>query len=170
MRIKHLLFGLLLGCQLSVVAQTKKEVLFTIDGKPYYTDEFSRVYKKNLDLVKDDSQKDLNQYLELFIGYKLKINKAYKLGLQDGEQYKTELKSYRNQLAKNYTTDSKVTSELVAEAYDRLQKEIHASHILILCDENAAPADTLKAYKQAEDLRKRALGGEKFEDLAVMYS
>lgn len=170
MRIKHLLFGLLLGCQLSVVAQTKKEVLFTIDGKPYYTDEFSRVYKKNLDLVKDDSQKDLNQYLELFIGYKLKINKAYKLGLQDGEQYKTELKSYRNQLAKNYTTDSKVTSELVAEAYDRLQKEIHASHILILCDENAAPADTLKAYKQAEDLRKRALAGEKFEDLAVMYS
>ena len=42
--------------------ELKNEVLFTIDDKPYYTDEFIRVYNKNLDLVKDDSQKDLNQY------------------------------------------------------------------------------------------------------------
>ena len=66
---------------------TKKEVLFTIDDKPYYTDEFARVYNKNLDLVKDESQKDLAQYLELFIGYKLKINKANKLGLQIGRAH-----------------------------------------------------------------------------------
>ena len=30
---------------------------FTIDDNPYYTDEFIRVYNKNLDLVKGDSQK-----------------------------------------------------------------------------------------------------------------
>jgi peptidyl-prolyl cis-trans isomerase SurA len=73
---------------------------------------FERIYKKNLDLVKDDSQKDLNQYLELFVGYKLKVNKAYKLGLDKNAPYQNELKSYRGQLAKNYLTDSKVTKEL----------------------------------------------------------
>lgn len=171
MKMKQLLFGLLLTMNLAAYAQNnKKEVLFTIDDKPYYTDEFSRVYKKNLDLVKDESQKDLNQYLELFVGYKLKINKAYKLGLQNGLQYQNELKSYRSQLAKNYVNDSKVTNELVQEAYNRSLKEISASHILIMVDENAAPADTLKAYKQIMDIRQKALSGENFSDLAVKYS
>ena len=152
-------------------AQNKtKEVLFTINEKPYYTDEFSRVYKKNLDLVKDESQKDLNQYLELFIGYKLKVNKAYKLGLQNNPQYQSELKSYRAQLAKNYFNDTKITQELIEEGYNRLQKEIKASHILIMVDENATPADTLKAYKKIEDLSKRAAAGEDFGALAAQYS
>src|SRR6476660_890121 len=171
MKMKQLLFGILLSLNLVANAQnSKKEVLFTIDDKPYYTDEFARVYKKNLDLVKDESQKDLNQYLELFVGYKLKINKAYKLGLQNGNQYQTELKQYRAQLAKNYVTDSKVTNELVQEAYQRSLKEVKASHILIMVDENAAPADTLKAYNQILDIRKKALAGEDFGALAAQYS
>ncbi|MGC4040237.1 MAG: peptidylprolyl isomerase [Flavobacterium sp.] len=152
-------------------AQTNtREVLFTVNDKPYYTDEFERIYKKNLELVKDDSQKDLNQYLELFIGYKLKVNKAYKLGLQNNPQYKNELKSYRSQLAKNYFNDTKITQELIDEAYKRLQKEIRASHVLILVAENATPEDTLKAYKKIEEVRKKALAGEDFSSLATQYS
>lgn len=154
----------------TTVATPQKEVLFTVDDKPYYTDEFVRVYKKNLDLVKDDSQKDLNNYLDLFVGYKLKVNKAYKLGLQEDKKYQGELKSYRNQLAKNYLTDSKVTTELVQEAYDRSQKEIKASHILFLVEENATPADTLKAYNKAVEARKRAVAGEDFGKLAAELS
>lgn len=169
--MKQLFFGLLLSLNLIAYSQTSpKEVLFTIDNKPYYTDEFIRVYNKNLDLVKDESQKDLNQYLDLFIGYKLKINKAYKLGLQNGASYQNELKSYRTQLSKNYTSDSKVTKELVEEGYKRSLKEIKAAHILILVDEYAAPEDTLKAYRQAMDLRQRALKGEDFGKLAVEFS
>ena len=87
MSIQKLFLGLLLTVTYTGLAQSNtKEVLFTINEKPYFTDEFSRVYKKNLDLVKDESQKDLNQYLDLFIGYKLKVSKAYKLGLQDNPQ------------------------------------------------------------------------------------
>lgn len=169
--MKQLVLGLLLSLNLAGFAQNiKKEVLFTIDDKPYYTDEFSRVYNKNLDLVKDESQKDLTQYLELFIGYKLKINKANKLGLQNGEAYKNELASYRTQLSKNYLTDSKVTKELVEEGYQRSLKEIKASHILISVDENAAPADTLAAYNKIVDLRNRAVNGEDFGALAAQYS
>ncbi len=160
-----------MGFVLVAKAQTNsKEVLFTIDDKPFYTDEFIRVYNKNLDLVKDESQKDLNQYLELFLGYKLKVSKANKLGLQNNTQYQTELKSYRTQLSKNYTTDSKVTKELVDEGYKRLLKEVNASHILILVDENAAPADTLVAYNKALGIRNRVLNGEDFGVLAQELS
>ena len=169
--MKQLFFGLLLSLNFIGFAQNNtKDVLFTIDNKPYYTDEFARVYNKNLDLVKDESQKDLNQYLELFVGYKLKINKAYKLGLQDGTSYQNELKSYRTQLSKNYTSDSKVTKELIEEGYKRSLKEIKASHILLMVDENAIPEDTLKAYNQILDLRKRAVAGEDFGKLATDYS
>lgn len=171
MKMKQLFFGLLLSVNLATYAQNStKEVLFTIDNKPYYTDEFSRIYKKNIDLVKDDSQKDLDKYLELFIGYKLKINKANKLGLENNPKYKSELASYRTQLAKNYITDTKVTKELIEEGYNRSLKEVHAAHILLNLEENAVPVDTLKIYNQMLDIRKKALGGEDFSKLAKQFS
>lgn len=170
MKLKHLFLGLLMGFSFMASAQASKEVLFTINDKPYYTDEFIRVYNKNLDLVKDESQKDLAQYLELFIGYKLKVNKANKLGLQDNPQYQNELKSYRVQLAKNYTTDSKVTKELLDEGYNRLLKEVNASHILIMVDENASPADTLTAYNKTIEIRNRIMKGEDFGTVAQEVS
>ena len=171
MKLKQLFLGLIMCLAFTSNAQNKsKEVLFTINDKPYYTDEFVRVYNKNLDLVKDESQKDLNQYLDLYIGYKLKVNKANKLGLQDGQQYLSELKTYRTQLSKNYTTDSKVTKELVDEGYKRLQKEVNASHILILVDENASPADTLAAYSKTKAIRERIMKGEDFGTVAAEVS
>ena len=151
-------------------AQSPKKVLFTVDENPYYTDEFIRVYNKNLDLVKDETQKDLDHYLELFVGYKLKINKANKLGLQNNTKYQNELKSYRTQLSKNYLTDSKVTKELLEEGYARSLKEVHAAHLLLTLDENALPEDTLSVYNQILDLKKRAENGEDFGDLAQKYS
>ena len=171
MKLKYLFLGLILGFAMIATAQkSSKEVLFTINDKPYYTDEFIRVYNKNLDLVKDESQKDLNQYLNLFIGYKLKVNKAYKLGLQNGTSYQNELKTYRTQLAKTYTSDSKVTKELVDEGYKRLLKEVNASHILIMVDENASPADTLAAYTKISAIRERIIKGEDFGTVAQELS
>lgn len=150
--------------------ELKNEVLFTIDDKPFYTDEFIRVYNKNLDLVKDDSQKDIDVYFELFLGYKLKVDKAYKLGLQNSLKYQNELNSYRTQLSKNYTSDSKVTQALIEEAFNRSNKEVNASHILILVDENASPEDTLVAFNKVLDIKKEIKNGLSFEDAAVKYS
>lgn len=171
MKLKQLFLGFLIVASCVSKAQdTPKKVLFTINETPYYTDEFKRVYNKNIDLVKDESQKDLNQYLNLYVGYKLKINKAHELGLQNNPKYINELNSYRMQLAKNYLTDVKVTNELVREAYNRSLKEINGSHILFLVDENAIPADTLKAYNKAVSVRKKIIAGEDFGNLAVQYS
>ncbi|WP_396161602.1 peptidylprolyl isomerase [Flavobacterium sp.] len=169
MRIIRCLFFVFLLTPFVVLAQTK-DVLFTIDNHPHYTDEFVRVYNKNLDLVKDDSQKNLDNYLELYIGYKLKVEKAYKIGLQNSVNYQNELKSYRTQLSKNYLSDSKVTNELVQEAYDRMQLEIRASHILVLVDENASPEDTLKGYQKIADIKKRIESGADFASEAQQFS
>ncbi|BCY27155.1 peptidylprolyl isomerase [Flavobacterium okayamense] len=160
----------LVNSVVSFAQQSEKQVLFTIDNDSFYTDEFTRVYNKNLELVKDDSQKNLNNYLDLFIGYKLKVEKAKKLGLQNNTKYQNELNSYRTQLAKNYLNDSKVTTELVNEAYDRMKTEVRASHILVMVDENADAKDTLKAYNKVLDITKRLKSGEKFEDLALKFS
>ena len=169
MKMSRLIIFVFLLTQSFLFAQNK-EILFTIDNHPYYTDEFIRVYNKNLDLVKDDSQKDLDKYFELFLGYKLKVEKANKLGLQNGTNYQNELKSYRNQLSKNYLNDSKVTNELVQEAYNRMTKEIRASHILVLVDEGASPEDTLKAFNKIKDIKNRLTAGEDFSKVAQQFS
>lgn len=161
---------ILVNSFVSFSQQNEKQILFTIDNDPFYTHEFVRVYNKNLELVKDDSQKNLDNYLDLFIGYKLKVEKAKKLGLQNNSKYQSELNSYRNQLAKNYLNDSKVTEELVNEAYERMKTEVRASHILIMVDENADAKDTLSAYNKVLDIKKRIKAGEKFEDLATKFS
>lgn len=169
MKISHLLIFALLLAPFFLSAQSG-QVLFTVDDNSYYTDEFVRVYNKNLELVKDDSQKDLDKYLDLFVGYKLKVAKANKLGLQNNIKYQNELKSYRGQLAKNYVNDSKVTNELVEEAYDRVNKEVRASHILILLDEEASPEDTLKAFHKITKVKGLLAAGEDFEKVAMEYS
>ncbi len=170
MKIQNIFLALFLTFSLNSFAQNSKEVLFTINDNQYFTDEFKRIYLKNLDLVKDDSQKDLNQYLDLFIGYKLKVSKAYKLGLQNNSKYQNELSSYRNQLSKTYLNDSKVTNQLIEEAYNRSLKEVKASHILISFDENIKGADTLAFYNKALELKKRIEKGENFETVAIANS
>lgn len=150
---------------LQLFAQTiKQDVLFTVEDEPVLASEFLRVYNKNLDLVQDESQKDVNEYLKLFINYKLKIKEAMALGLDKKPAYQKELATYKKQLAKNYITDSKVTDALVAEGYKRTINEVNADHILIKIDAYASPKDTLVAYNKLMKLRERALN-EGFESV-----
>lgn len=141
---------------------TSGEVLFTVDGEPVYSSEFVRVYNKNLDLVQDESQKDVDEYLTLFTNYKLKLKEAKALDLHKKPSYLRELDSYKKQLSKSYVTDSKVTDALIEEAYERISNEVKATHILVRVDETATPEDTLKAYNDIVKLRERALS-EGFE-------
>ncbi|MEP3838422.1 MAG: peptidylprolyl isomerase [Algibacter sp.] len=143
---------------LNVTGQTAEDdVLFSVDGDPVYASEFIRVYNKNLDLVQDESQKDVDAYLTLFTNYKLKLKEAKSLDLDKKPTYLRELSSYKKQLAKNYITDSKVTEALVEEAYDRTLNEVNANHILVKLNENASPQDSLIAFNKITKLRERAL-------------
>ncbi|WP_422105085.1 peptidylprolyl isomerase [Winogradskyella sp.] len=136
-------------------SQDGDEVLLTVDGDPVMTSEFLRVYNKNLDLVKDESQKDIDGYLKLFTEYQLKLKEAKRLKLHEDTKYQREFLRYKKQLTNNYLSENKVTDALVKEAYERSGIDLRASHILVRLEESSE--DTLSAYNQVLKLRERAL-------------
>ncbi|MDN3665518.1 peptidylprolyl isomerase [Algibacter miyuki] len=139
-------------------AQTAdREVLLEVGGDPVYVSDFLKVYNKNLDLVQDESQKNVDAYLELFINYKLKLKEAKTLGFDEKPAYKRELQSYRSQLAKNFMADNTVTEALMEEAYHRISNEVKAQHLLVRIDETASPKDTLVAFNKIKALKEKAL-------------
>ncbi|MGY6560954.1 MAG: peptidylprolyl isomerase [Luteibaculaceae bacterium] len=140
-------------------------VLLRINNEPVTLEEFSSVYFKNKD-KKDATLEDLEEYLELFINFKLKVTEARSLQMDTLPKFLRELKNYKNQLAKPYLTDKSQEEELLREAYQRSKFEVRASHILIAVDEDASPKDTLIAYKKALKIRERILKGEDFVKVA----
>lgn len=140
----------------------KNDLLFTVEGDSISSSEFIRVYNKNLDLVKNESQKDIDEYLNMFINYKLKIKEAKSLGLDKKPTYNRELATYKKQLAQSFILDNQVTEALVEEAYDRILNEVDASHILIKVEPNASVQDTIEAYNAIVKFRDRAIN-EGFE-------
>ncbi len=171
LRLNTLFVYLFLGFTITAFAQFKDQnTLLTIDGEPVYVDEFLRVYSKNLEMVQDESQKNKAAYLDLFINYKLKTKEAIAQNLHKNPEFQKEFSGYEEQLSQNYLYEQEITESLIKEAYDRMQEEINANHILIMVEPNAAPEDTLAAYTKIKGIREKALQGEDFEALAKEYS
>ncbi|MBL0044059.1 MAG: peptidylprolyl isomerase [Flavobacteriales bacterium] len=140
-------------------------VLMTVDGKPVTRSEFEAIYKKN---NKDAAvtKEALNEYLDLFINYKLKVRAAEELGMDTVGKFKTELDGYRKQLARPYLIDRNLNDDLIKEAFDRSGIEVRASHILAQMPADPAPADTLAAWKKIMALRDRVNAGEDWASVA----
>ena len=148
-----LVLNLLVGSVNFTIAQSiDSENLMTIGGETISVKEFLRVYNKNIDLVQDESQKNIDYYLNLYTNYKLKLKEARTLGFDKKDSYKKEFESYKNQLSKAYTTDKEVTETLVKEAYNRTTSEVKAHHILVRIQPGQ---DTLAAYEKIKALRSR---------------
>jgi peptidyl-prolyl cis-trans isomerase SurA len=154
-------------------AQSKldKQVLMTIGDQDVTVKEFCDVYYKNN--LKSDviEKKSVDEYLELFTTFRMKVMEAERLKLDTSAKFQKELAGYRKQLAKPFMSSDDITDELLQEAYQRKLKDIRASHILVRCDKNALPSDTLKAYNKAMEIRKKALAKDAdFGALADQYS
>ena len=140
-------------------------VLMTIADEKVSLDEFERIYRKN------NNESSLNrqspeEYLDLFINFKLKVREAEALGMDTTRKFIDELEGYREQLAKPYMVDEETKEELMQEAYERMKLDVSASHILIKMPANPTPEDTLKAYSKIMEIRDRILSGESFETVA----
>jgi peptidyl-prolyl cis-trans isomerase SurA len=159
--LAFVLTGLLFGAALA----QKDPVIMRVADKNVTKSEFLQIYLKNNPNPKFDKEA-LDEYMELFKKFKLKVVEAEKLGYDTIPKLVRELEGYRKQLALPYLVDSAKNQELVREGYERLKEEVKASHILIRVDENAAPEDTLKAYNKILELRKRILKGEDFAHVA----
>lgn len=165
-RIKGFLAFTLLSASVAAFAQDKDPVLMTIAGKNITRSEFQSIYNKNNPKSSDADSKSIDDYVQLFVNFKLKVKEAEEMGLDTTADFKNELEGYRKQLAQPYLTDNEVNDQLLKEAYDRSKIDVRASHILIKLDQNALPKDTLKAYNTIIALRNRILKGEDFAKVA----
>jgi peptidyl-prolyl cis-trans isomerase SurA len=132
--------------------------------------EFLAVFMKNNLGNEPLTQESIEEYLDLFINYKLKVSEAEALGMDTIPSFITELQGYREQLAKPYLNDQSVTDKLINEAWDRMQLDIRASHILVSLPRDAAPKDTLAAYQRIANAKELLLKGADFASVAAEYS
>lgn len=150
--------------------QLPKPFVFSINQEKVYADEFERQYLKNINLKEDAvTSKDIRNYLDLYVKFKLKVQDARDAGLDTATAYVQELQMYREQLARNYLYDRSVTETLVKEAYDRMTSEVRVSHILILCAADASAAEQKIALDKIENIHRMLLrtpSPQNFGDLA----
>ena len=104
-------------------------ILMTINGKDVTKSEFEYIYNKNNKQQVDI--KTLDEYLPLFVNYKLKVDAAEKAGIDTTQAFIKEFDGYRRELAKPYLTDRTVEENLLKEAYTNYCKNVEISHILI---------------------------------------
>ncbi|MBH8570698.1 peptidylprolyl isomerase [Microvirga sp. STS02] len=165
---------LLAGCQTTKPAASATTgstavgpAVETLGNYPVPANEFAYVYRKNNSSAPDyGTRQSVNDYLDLYTNFRLKVLEAEQKGLDTTQAFKRELEGYRQQLAQPYLTEKSVTDQLVREAYDRMGQEVNASHILVRVSPDATPQDTLIAYQKIVKLREQALSGADFGQLA----
>lgn len=161
---KKALFSFL-AVSCGIVAQAQSDpVIMEINGKPVTKSEFEYIYNKNNSANSID-KKTLDEYVDLFINFKLKVEEAKTQGLDTATAFVKEYSGYRAQLAKPYLQDKAAEEEAVKEAYDRMKEDVEVSHILVRVRPDATVADTLAAWDKITKIEKR-LKKEKFETVA----
>ena len=159
---KVLLLALcIVNCALCINLKAQDDALMVINGEPITKAEFEYIYNKNnADNAID--KKTLDEYVDLFVNFKLKVAEAKAQGLDTLPSFKRELNGYRRQLAKPYLTDTELEDALYQEAYSHFSKDCEVSHILIKTEGE----DTLAGYNKALEVIKRLNAGEDFGKVA----
>lgn len=152
----------------SIFAQYEHDnrTLFTVADTPVPVSEFVYIYSKTNGKDADFSKKSIEEYLDLYINFKLKVQKAHDMQLDTIPALKAELAGYRKQLANSYLIDKSITEKLIKEAYEHVKQDVDISHLLISIKPNPTPADTLAAYEKVMSAKKRIEGGYDFNELA----
>jgi peptidyl-prolyl cis-trans isomerase SurA len=152
-----------------VLISTAQNVL-TIGNENISLDEFKSIFYKNNQNT-EISKEYLDEYMNLFVKFKLKVIEAEELGLDTVPSFINELDGYRKQLAEPYLKNNEFDTEMLTEAYNRMKKDVNASHILISVDEKASEIDEKAAYNKILEVRRSIVDGEiSFEEAAKKNS
>lgn len=163
------LWVLLLVCSNLAIQGQNSPVLFTYGDDSVSLNEFAYVFQKNNPTNTDPSLQDLEDYLQLYINFKLKVAEAEALQIDTLPTVQRDLTNYLDQLYRSYL-DKSILDTLFEEAYARMQYDVRTRHILIAIEPNAPPEDTLMAYKNIMDARQRILKGAAFQQVAAEVS
>jgi peptidyl-prolyl cis-trans isomerase SurA len=121
------------------------QTLFTYGNTAVDKAEFIRAYNKNKTPV-DDKEKAYREYLDLYIKFKLKVKAAMDLRLDTLPQLQFDAQSFRSQIEDSYLNNEKAVTDLLNEAFNRSQKDLHVLHFFVPVEPSATTADTLKAF------------------------
>ena len=148
----------------------QESTILKIDNQTVDKTEFEQIYWKNKK-EKIATKQDLDEYIKLFINFKLKVIAAEELGLDTTKKFIDELSGYRIQLEKPYLIDTSINEDLINEAYYRTINEVNASHIMTKLGPNPSSEDTLKAYNKILDIRNKIISSNiSFEEAAEELS
>ena len=154
---KTFLSIVLMGASLLGFAQEDK-VLMTINGEPIMASEFLYIYEKNNQETSLE-KKSMEEYLDLFINFKLKVTEAIAQGVDTTQEFKDELKGYRAQATPKYLQDNDAIDSLVLLSYNRMANIRKASHIAVQCPMDADSATLAAATAKINELRQRVTLG-----------
>ena len=173
--MKHYIFlvlGLFSAC--AVIDNRKSEQvepLFTVATDTVTVDDFIYAFQKNRPEDSAVYKSEVDDYLELYKKFKLKVAEAKSLGMDTTSAFRQEYRTYMNQLDNSYLQSSNDTDSLVRQAFDRLQSQVNASHILLLAEASASPEDTLEVYNKLVAIRDSIVSqGADFGEMAIKYS
>ena len=182
---KTFLSILLLGASILMFGQ-QDQVLMTINDQPIMASEFLYIYEKNNQEGSLD-KKTMDEYLDLFINFKLKVTEAIAQGVDTTAAFKKELAGYRAQATPKYLQDNEAIDSLVVLSYNRMAKIRRASHIAVQCAPDADEVTVAAAKARIDSIRERVTVGipvkvkkgrktitvqeaEDFNEAAVLYS
>lgn len=148
-----LLFALTLSAQID-----ESTVLMTVNGEPSTVGEFIYIYQKNNQEAQVD-QKSIDEYVELFKNFKLKVAAAKEAGVDTTEAFRKELNGYRRQATPKYMTDSEIEEAVIQKAYGRMLNDRRVSHIAIRCADNET--ERTVAQLKMDTIRQRVTTGLK---------
>ena len=153
---KHFLLIALAALSMGAFAD---QTLMTINGKPVSAEEFLYIYEKNNQAGALDP-KTMDEYLDMFINFKLKVAEAEAQGIDTTEAFKKELKGYRAQATPKYLQDTQAMDSLVEMSWRHMAKDRRAAHIAIQCPMNADSQQEEEALLKITDAYERVTIGK----------
>lgn len=167
----------ILAASVNLTAQTSDDpVLMIINGQTVTRSEFEYSYNKNnTDAVVD--KKTVDEYVDLFINYKLKVVAAEAAGIDTTKAFHDEFKMYRDQQVKpSFLNDEDLEHEAyrvyktTQERVDSTGGLVSPSHILLMVRQKDTDAAREAAKRRADSLYQVIKAGGDFAELAKKYS
>lgn len=155
--MKKLFLSIIALCSLAVFAEDK--VLLTIDGQPVMQSEFLYIYEKNNQETAID-QKTIDEYLDLFINFKLKVHEAEMQGIDTTEAFIKELASYRKQATPKYMQDTILDEAMMRLSYEHMKVNRRVAHIAVECPMGSPDSLEQAALARINDARLRVTTGK----------
>ena len=155
--------------------QAEDPIVMTVNGQPVPRSEFEYSYNKNNSEGVID-KKNIDEYVDLFINYKLKVAAAIDAHYDTLTSFKKEFAQYRDQqVLPMLVTDADMEAEahkIYDETVERIGPDglIKTAHILIRADQQAPQEEWDKAKVRIDSIYKALKDGADFAELATRLS